>query len=129
MLGVDLSGKLPTAKLKVNPRAGRGRGRQTRFSLAAAPSTPVIPMRGTLHADRLRITGPGDGPKLSDRLESKRPLVKTTTPNTKAEAPAKYALVRKKSSSRSLRATYADKDPPRNHEGTPPRDSQLHRHI
>ena len=107
----DLSGKPLTAKLKVNPRAGLGRGRQTRFSPAAAPGTPIVPMRGTLHADRLRITGPGGGPNLSDHLESKRPLVETTTSNTKAEAPAKDALAKRKSGLRSGQLAYTNKDP------------------
>ena len=111
MFADDFSGKPPTAKLKVNPRGGLGRGRHTRFSPAAAPGTPVVPVRGTLHSDRLRITGPGDGPKLSDRLENKRPLVESTTPNTKAEALAKDALGRRKSGSWSSQVTYADKDP------------------
>ena len=110
MFADDLIGKPPTAKLKVNPRTSLGRGRQTRFSPVAAPGTLVVPVRGTLHSDRLRITSPGDGPKLSDGLESKRPLVKTTSPNTKAEASAKHALVRRKSGSWSSRVTYADKD-------------------
>ena len=97
MLDDDLSGKLPTTKLKVNPRAGLGRGRPTRFSPAAAPSTPAVLVQGTLHSDILRITSPGDGPKLSDRLEGKRAAAGTTTSNTTAEAPAKDAVVDRKS--------------------------------
>ena len=59
----------------------------------------------------MKITGPGDGPKLSDRLAEKRPLAKPSSPTNKAEAPAKDALVSKKSSLRQLRVTYADKYP------------------
>ena len=68
-------------------------------------------MQGTLCSDSLRITGPGDGPNLSDRLEGKRPAAGTTTSNTTAEAPAKDALVRRKSGSWSSQVAYADKDP------------------
>ena len=68
-------------------------------------------MRGTLQAGNLRIAGSGDGPKLSDRLAEKRPLAEPSSPTDKAEAPAKDALVSKRSGSRKLRVTYADKDP------------------
>ena len=107
----DFSGKPHTAKLKVNPRAGLGRGRHVRFSPATALGTPVVPARGTLYTDRLRITDPSDGPQLSDRRASKRPLVESSSPITKAKAPAKDALVRKKTSSWSLQVTYVEKDP------------------
>ena len=118
----DFSGKPPTAKLKVNPRAGLGRGRGIRFSPANAPGTPVVAARGTLQSDNLRITGLGDSPQLTERLAEKRPLVESSSPITKAEAPAKDALAKKKSASRSSQVSYIDRDP---------RDKgpQLHRQV
>ena len=68
-------------------------------------------MRGTLQATNLRIAGPGDSPKLADRLVEKRPLVEPSTPTDKAEAPANDALVSRRSVTWRLRTTYADKDP------------------
>ena len=107
---VIFSGKPPTARPKITMRAALGRGRGVRFSPAAAPSTPIMPMRGTLQATNLRIAGPSDGPKLTERLVEKRPLEEPSSPTDKAEAPANDALV-KKSVKRKDRTTYADKDP------------------
>ena len=108
----DLSGKLLIAKLKVKPRASIGRGRQTRFSTATAPGTLVMLMQGTLRADNLRITGPSDGPHMSDHLEGKRSADTTTTSNTTAEASAKDAVVKRKSGSwSSSQVAYPGKDP------------------
>ena len=106
-----LSGKPPTARHKITMRAALGRGRGVRFSLAAAPGTPVAPMRGTLQATNLRVVGSGDGPKLSERLAEKLPLEEPSSPTDKAEAPANDALVSRRSGTRRLRTTYADKDP------------------
>ena len=92
-------------------RATLGRGRGVRFSPATAPGTPVVPVRGTLQAANLRIVGPGDGPKLADRLAEKRPLEEPSSPTDKVEAPANDALVSRRSGSWRLRVTYADKDP------------------
>ena len=86
------------------------KGRGIRFSPATAPGTPVVPVCGTLQSDNLRITSLGDGPKLTDWLAEKRPLVEPSSPTNKAEAPANDALV-KKSGKRKIRTTYADKDP------------------
>ena len=108
---VIFSGKPPTARTKITMRPAFGRGRGLRFSPAAAPGTPVVPMRGTLQAANLRIAGPGDGPKLTDRLAEKRPLEEPSSPTDKAEAPANDALVSRRSGSRRLQVTYADKDP------------------
>ena len=105
------SGKPPTTRPKLTMRASLGRGRGIRFFPATAPDTPVVPGRGTLRADNLRLIGPSDGPKLSDRLAEKRLLGEPSSPTDKAEAPAKDALVGRRSSSRQLRVTYADKDP------------------
>ena len=59
----------------------------------------------------MRIAGPGDGPKLTDRLAEKRPLEEPSSPTDKAEAAANDALVSRRSGTRRLRVTYADKDP------------------
>ena len=92
-------------------RATIGRGRGIRFSPAAAPSTPVIPMRGTLQATNLRVVGSSGGSQLADRLAEKLPAEEPSPPTTKAEAPASDALVGRRSSTRRIRTTYADKDP------------------
>ena len=68
-------------------------------------------MRGTLQATNLRIVGPGDGPKLTERLAEKLPLEEPSSPTNKAEAPANDALVSRRSGTRKVRTTYADKDP------------------
>ena len=108
----NLSVKLPTGKLKVNPRAGIRRGRQTRFSSATAPGTPAILMQGTLHADNLRITDPSDGPHMSDRMAGKNLAVMTTTSNTTAKSLAKDAVVKRKIGSHGTsQVAYAGKDP------------------
>ena len=108
---VIFSGKPPTAQPKITMWAALGRERGVRFSPATAPSTPVIPMRRTLQATNLRIAEPGDGPKLTERLVEKRPLEEPSSPTDKAEAPANDALVSRRSGTRRLRTTYADKDP------------------
>ena len=110
--GYNLSVKLPTGKLKVNPRAGIGRGRQTRFFPATAPGTPATLMYGTLRADNLRITGPDDGPHMSDRMAGKRPVANTSTSIDMAEPPAKDAVVKRKKGSQSApQDTLARHDP------------------
>ena len=48
---------------------------------------------------------------MTERLAEKLPLEEPSSPTDKAEAPAKDALVSKRSGSRRLRVTYADKDP------------------
>ena len=92
----------------MRPSLGRGRG--VRFSPAAAPSTPIVTMRGTLQANNLRVVGSADNSQLSECLAEKLPLEEPSSPTNKAEAPANDALV-KKSGKRKIRTTYADKDP------------------
>ena len=92
----------------MRPIIGRGRG--VRFSPAAAPSTPVTVMRATLQANNLRVVGSSDNSQLSERRAEKLPLEEPSSPTNKAEAPANDALV-KKSGTRKVRTTYADKDP------------------
>ena len=105
------SGKPPTTRPRLAMRPGLGRGRGVRFSPAATPSTPVVAVHGTLQATNLRVVVSSDNSQLSERRAEKLPLEEPSSPTDKAEAPANDALVRKKSSSWSLRATYADKDP------------------
>ena len=92
----------------MRPAIGRGRG--VRFSPAAAPSTPVVAMRGTLQANNLRVVGSADNSQLLERLAEKLPLEEPSSPTNKAEAPANAALVRR-SGTRKIRTTYTDKDP------------------
>ena len=106
----SFSAKPPTTRPKLTMRAALGRGRGIRFSPATAPGTPVVPMRGTLQATNLRVVGSSDGPTLSERLTEKIPLEEPSSPTGKAEAPANDALVRR-SGTRRLCTTYADKDP------------------
>ena len=68
-------------------------------------------MRGTLQATNLRVVGSSGGSQLTDRLAEKLPIEEPSPPTTKAEASANDALVGRRSGTRKIRTTYADKDP------------------
>ena len=48
---------------------------------------------------------------MSERLAEKLPLEEPSSPTNKAEAPTNDALVGRRSGTRKIRTTYADKDP------------------
>ena len=68
-------------------------------------------MRGTLDATNLRVVGSGASSQLADRLTEKLPAEEPSPPTTKAEATANDAVVGRRSTTRRIRTTYANKDP------------------